>query len=58
MERSKKRKAERRKKAEELKKERAKRSPEEQLAKLDREGWRATKERAKLKKMIGKKDKK
>jgi hypothetical protein len=49
--------AERRKRAEALAEERAKRSPEQQLARLDTmfgKGKGATKERAKLAKLVGK----
>lgn len=46
------RKRKRREEAEKRMKQREKRSPEQQLAKLDSEGWRAKKERARLLKRI------
>ena len=45
---------ERRTEAVERQEVRNKRSPEEQIAKLDAEGWVATKERAKLQKLVNK----
>lgn len=46
------RKDEKKKMVVQLQKERANRTDEEQIAKLDREGWKATKERARLNQRI------